>query len=81
VPLPPWRSAEVAIVPVGYPVAGVLDTSSAWRRVATASDLNGPATIIGLWVNRDWWSRSSGEQLPTHSITLFHRAPGKPFCN
>jgi hypothetical protein len=80
-PLPPWRSAEVAIVPLSYPVAGVLDTASAWRRVATASDLNGPATIIGLWVNRDWWSRSSAEQLPAHPVTLFHRTPGKPVCN
>jgi hypothetical protein len=73
-PLPPWRSADLAIVPLSYPVAGVLDTATAWRRVATTADRNGPASIIGLWVNRDWWSRAGRDELPPRSVPLFHRA-------
>jgi hypothetical protein len=80
-PLPPWRSADLAIVPLSYPVASVLDTASAWRRVATVADQNGPASIIGLWVNRDWWSRAGTTDLPAHSLTLFHRAPSAAACD
>jgi hypothetical protein len=72
-PLPPWRSADLAIAPVSYPVAGVLDTAMAWQRVATTADRNGPAAIIGLWVNRDWWARAGADELPPRSIPLFHR--------
>jgi hypothetical protein len=73
-PLPPWRSADLAIVPLGYPVAAVLDTASAWRRVGTTADRNGPAAIIGLWVNRDWWARAGRDALPDRPVALFHRA-------
>jgi hypothetical protein len=75
-PLPPWRSADLAIVPLSYPVAAILDTASTWRRVATTAERNGPAVIIGLWVNRDWWARAGRDELPTRSIGLFHRADG-----
>jgi hypothetical protein len=73
VPLPPWRSADLAIVPLSYPVAGVLDTAAGWRRVATTADLNGPASIIGLWVNERWWERAGRVPLPPHSMPVFHR--------
>jgi hypothetical protein len=78
-PLPPWRSADLAIVPVSYPVAGVLDTATAWQRVATTADRNGPAVIIGLWVNRDWWARAGTGELPSRAVLLFHR-PEEPGC-
>jgi len=78
-PLPPWRSADLAIVPVSYPVAGVLDTATAWRRVATTADRNGPAAIIGLWVRRDWWAQAGAGELPPRSVPLFHRAAA-PAC-
>jgi hypothetical protein len=74
VPLPPWRSADVAILPLGMPVSTVLDTASTWMRVATAADRNGRASIIGLWVNKDWWARSSTRPLPEKRVPLFHRA-------
>jgi len=80
-PLPPWRSADLAIVPLSYPVASVLDTASAWRRVATVADQNGRASIIGLWVNREWWSRAGTTDLPSRSLTLFHRATSAGGCD
>jgi hypothetical protein len=79
-PLPPWRSADLAIVPVSYPVAGVLDTASGWRRSATTADLNGAASIIGLWIATSWWERVGREPLPATRIMLFHR-PGRTTCD
>ncbi|MGE5727177.1 MAG: hypothetical protein ACM34L_01145 [Gemmatimonas sp.] len=53
-PLGPWRSADLAILPLGYPVAAVLDTAADWKRVATApaGALSGSGS--GLWVRRSW---------------------------
>jgi hypothetical protein len=79
-PLPPWRSADLAIVPLSYPVAGVLDTAAGWRRVATAADLNGPPAIIGLWVRGAWWDSAGREPLPDRPSRLFHRAPPNTSC-
>jgi hypothetical protein len=73
-PMPPWRSADLAILPVSYPVAGVLDTAITWQRVATTADRNGPASIIGLWVNRDWWLRAGRDELSPRPVPLFHRS-------
>ena len=73
VPLPPWRSADLAILPLGVPVSAVLDTASSWMRVATTAERNGPAAIIGLWVNKEWWARSSEAPLPARRMMLFHR--------
>lgn len=78
-PLPPWRSADLAILPLGVPVAGVLDSASGWQRVATVSDQNGPASIIGLWIRRDWWTRAGHSPLPARPVYLFHR-PDVPAC-
>jgi hypothetical protein len=53
-PLGPWRLADVAIVPLSYPVARVLDSASDWERVdsAPASPLSKSGS--GLWVRRSW---------------------------
>jgi hypothetical protein len=75
-PLPPWRSAELAIVPVSYPVAGVLDTATGWRRVAMTADRNGPPRMIGLWVTERWWTRAGRSPLPARAVPLFHVLPG-----
>ena len=80
VPLPPWRSADLAIVPLSYPVAAVVDTASGWRRVATTADLNGPAAIIGLWVTERWWTRAGRVPLPVRPLRLFHRPGNDPAC-
>jgi hypothetical protein len=79
-PLPPWRSADVAIVPLSYPVAAVLDTATGWRRVATTADLNGRAAIIGLWIRSDWWGRAGRMPLPVRSTGLFHRPEQEATC-
>lgn len=50
-PLGPWRSAEAAIVPLSYPVAGVLDTARGWERIATADVAGSPFGPVGLWRN------------------------------
>jgi hypothetical protein len=52
----PWRSAEVAIVPVTYSVAAMLDGDPQWRRIGTAAPApwapNAPKA--GLWVKQEW---------------------------
>jgi hypothetical protein len=52
----PWRSAELAILPLTWHTAAVLDTAAGWRRVATSpGDAVRPGA--GLWVNDEWWRR------------------------
>lgn len=65
-PLGPWRSADLAIVPVTYPVAAVLDTAAGWRRVgvAEASEWSPDAPRAGLWVRSAWWARAGRATLP-----------------
>jgi hypothetical protein len=58
IPIGPWRSADVAIVPLRFRVAGVLDTASGWRRVATTRDEEVPSDSVGLWVTTTWWQRN-----------------------
>jgi hypothetical protein len=52
----PWRSAEVAVVPVTYPVAIVLDADSGWQRIGTAvaAPWAPSAPKAGLWASRAW---------------------------
>jgi hypothetical protein len=83
IPTGPWRSADLAIVPLNRRVAGAIDSSarvpmgagdrrSGWHRVAIAvdsSDAAGPDTT-GLWVRRDWWSRVGRTALPDSLVVL-----------
>lgn len=59
VPLGPWRSADLAIVTLDYPVAAVLDTATGWRKVAATDtagrELNARAA---MWVRTEWWDRN-----------------------
>jgi hypothetical protein len=71
----PWRTADIAIVPRNFPVAAILDTARGWRKVALTSQLDGPATMIGLWVNEAWWSRSGAHPLRPGVIPLPHQLP------
>jgi hypothetical protein len=50
--LGPWQSAEAAIVPISYPVAGVLDTARGWLRLATSDAPSSPFGPVGLWQRR-----------------------------
>jgi hypothetical protein len=76
-PLPPWKSAELAILPVSYPVAAVLDTAAGWRRVGMTADRNGAPRMIGLWVTEQWWARAGRAPIPVRAVRLFHVADGK----
>lgn len=69
-PLQPWRTAELAIFPVQFPVAAVLDTARGWHRVAITSQVEGPARMIGLWVTESWWQRAGIGELPKHLLPL-----------
>jgi hypothetical protein len=65
--LGPWRSADIAIVPLRYRVAEVLDTASSWRRLAATRDDAVPTDSVGLWVTKGWWQqnrRSEGPATP-----------------
>jgi hypothetical protein len=69
-PLQPWRTADLAIFPVSFPVAAVLDSARGWHRVAMTSQLAGPARMIGLWVTEKWWSRAGASPLPRHVLPI-----------
>jgi hypothetical protein len=58
----PWRSADLAIVPVTYPVAALLDGDTAWTRIGTAAPAPWApdAPRAGLWVRDAWW-RGAGQ--------------------
>lgn len=60
-PLGPWRSADVAIVPVTFPVASVLDTARGWQRIDVESRARGAGPWApGLWVRTAWLERTAG---------------------
>jgi len=58
-PLPfgPWQSADLAIVPLSYPVAAVLDSARDWKRVDTVPGDSSERLGTGLWVRRSWIDR------------------------
>lgn len=60
VPLGPWRSADLAMVPLRYRVAAALDTAAGWRRIDTAPGVPVPLDSVGLWARRDWWAGHGG---------------------
>jgi hypothetical protein len=61
--LGPWRSADLAIVPTAWRVAGVLDTAAGWHRVVTVPPSGPLADTVGLWVRDAWW-RHVGRPTP-----------------
>jgi hypothetical protein len=65
----PWADADVAIVPVSYPVSSLLDRDQRWQRVgvARAPDWAPDAPQAGLWVKRSWFTRNArpGIAVPT----------------
>jgi hypothetical protein len=52
----PWRSATLAVVPVDYPVATLLDSAPEWHRVGTSAPAPWArrAARVGLWAKREW---------------------------
>lgn len=56
-PLGPWQSSDLAIVPLHFPVATVLDTANGWVRVDTVPKGPRVALAVGLWVRRSWLER------------------------
>jgi hypothetical protein len=58
VPLGPWRSADLAILPLRYRVATTLDTASQWQRLAAVRDVTLPRDSVALWAKREWWDRN-----------------------
>jgi hypothetical protein len=53
-PYGPWQSADVAIVPMRFPVASVLDTAAGWMRADTVPKGVNVQMAAGLWVRRSW---------------------------
>lgn len=53
--LGPWRSADVAIVPLHYSVAALLDSAAGWERLALPDSGRARRSQLGLWARRAWW--------------------------
>ena len=58
-PIGPWRSADLAILPVRFRAAAVLDSASGWRRVRTVPGYPVKVDSAGLWVRAEWWARNA----------------------
>jgi hypothetical protein len=71
-PLQPWRTADLAIFPVAFPVAGVLDTADGWHRVAMTSEVEGRANMIAVWVRDTWWAKAGTAPLPRSVLPVMH---------
>ena len=69
-PLGPWRSADLAMVPLAREVASVLDTAAGWRRVVVVADERGDSDTAGLWVRDSWWRQVSARDLPDSAARL-----------
>jgi hypothetical protein len=57
--LGPWRSADVAIVPLDYAVASALDRAPGWVRLARPDSGRASRIRLGLWARRAWWDSVS----------------------
>lgn len=57
--LGPWRSADVAIVPLDYAVAAALDSAADWERLAQPDSGRLSRSQLGLWARRAWWDSVS----------------------
>ncbi|MEJ7810142.1 MAG: hypothetical protein WKG32_06945 [Gemmatimonadaceae bacterium] len=69
--LGPWKSADLAIATLDYPVAAALDTATGWRRAATGDARAGDASAaVGLWVRDRWWARMGLAPLPAQPVRL-----------
>ena len=81
-PLGPWRSADLAILPLAVPVAGILDTARGWVRLATVPAGARVHLPAGLWA-REGWLRSALRSSSRHDrylvsmLGLSHRAAGR----
>ena len=56
-PLGPWQSADLAILPVRFRAAAVLDTAAGWQRLLTVPGHPIVTDSAALWVKLDWWAR------------------------
>jgi hypothetical protein len=59
--LGPWATADVAIVPVSFPVAEVLNRTPGWHHVGDCAPSSwAPASSpVGLWVRRGWFEQQA----------------------
>jgi hypothetical protein len=85
-PLGPWRSADLAIVPLSRRAAASLDSAASvtssltstasatdgdWKRVAVVIDsTGGAADSTGLWVRRSWWREAGRGELPATLLRM-----------
>lgn len=53
--LGPWRSADVAMVPLDYAVAAAIGRSPEWVRLARPDSASARRSLLGLWARRAWW--------------------------
>jgi hypothetical protein len=56
-PVGPWKSADLAILPVQFRAAAVLDSATGWQRMVAVQGEAVPGDSTALWVRRDWWTR------------------------
>lgn len=65
-----WRSADLAIVPLYFGAAALLDSAQQWERAASLHRPDAAGDSVGLWVKRSWWGREGMTPLPEHGVML-----------
>lgn len=58
-PLGPWQSADLAILPLHFRVAAVIDTAAGWRRMVAVQGDPNTSDSTALWVRSVWWARNA----------------------
>jgi hypothetical protein len=56
-PLGPWEASDLAILPLKYRAAAVLDTARGWQRIVAVQGDPVRSDSAALWVRDDWWAR------------------------
>jgi hypothetical protein len=71
-PVGPWQAADLAVVPVSYPVAAILDRNADWQRIGVAVPAPWAPTAprAGLWARRNWIASHVRAPLPVASEVL-----------
>ncbi len=75
----PWKSADLAIIPLRFRVAAVLDTATGWRRAAWTHSGPGRAPI-GLWIREEWWEAAGTQPLPASADYVIYDESRRRGC-
>ncbi len=73
----PWRSADLAILPIGGAIDDVIRSAQQWHQIGIV-DLEDSG--VALWVTEPWWSRWGITALPQYPLSVLANPPANAGC-